>query len=271
MLDWLGERLFNTSARRLYGELGKSKPLYLLRPGYAKVSRVTVRAALQTPSPANPFQGAAWHDAMVMIDEAGVSLFPYEPELLPPIPIPRGALRWFGRPQKYDYGRNTIWLHSEQEGGWQIVSIDTFYTDLQRFVRAIKQIATPEQVKAYRRRRPYIHHGASVVQPATQDLHGAWALSPPVVLYVMPLFVVILAMDGAVLRTLPLPEVRFIEAVRRLDAPGGLVRFKYAEESYAFEARDYRELAQAIADAAKRSLEEPVERKRKGWDEDDDE
>ena len=73
--------------------------------------------------------------------------------------LSRRKLRWFGRPVKYTYGRNEIWLHVEKNRRWTILKLKLDHTDMRKLVRTLKLIATPEQVEAYRRRRPYIHHG----------------------------------------------------------------------------------------------------------------
>ncbi|MEO0565922.1 MAG: hypothetical protein AAF125_27680 [Chloroflexota bacterium] len=57
----------------------------------------------------------------------------------------------------------------------------------------------------------------------------------------------------------------------RLNDPGaaGLVQFRYAGERVAFTLPSYEQLASDLAEAAKRSLEDPVTRKRKAHEDDD--
>lgn len=178
-------------------------------------------------------------------------------------------LRWFGRPRKYSPGVNELWLHAETAAGWQLIHIRLSQTDMRALVRALKQMASPELVTAYRRRRPYIHYGPVVAQPAVQDIHGAWTLDAPVRLYLMPRFLVIL--DVVPPRALPLEQVQQIGALRRLDAPAadGLVRFTAGGERLAFALPDHDAFAQQLAEAARRTLEAPLERKAKSKPHDD--
>lgn len=186
--------------------------------------------------------------------------------------FPHERLRWFGRPQKYTDGINEIWLHYETENGWKLLKLWMHRAVMQDVVRALKTVAPPELITAYRRRRPYIHAEPVVAYPATQDIHGAWTLAEPITLYLMPRFLVIL--EGAtVLRKVPLEAIQQIGALRRLDEPGaqGLVRFHAEEETFAFAIDEHEAFAHALADAAKRTLEAPMERKQKGKDDYEDE
>ncbi|MBZ0283930.1 MAG: hypothetical protein K8L97_24540 [Anaerolineae bacterium] len=186
--------------------------------------------------------------------------------------FPHDQLRWFGRPQKYTDGINEIWLHYETENGWKLLKLWMHRAVMQDVVRALKTISPPELVTAYRRRRPYIHAEPITAHPAAQDIHGAWTLAEPVMLYLMPRFLLIL--DGeTVLRKIPLEAVQQIGALRRLDQPGaqGLLRFHAEEETFAFALDQHEAFANAVADAAKRTLEAPMERKQKGKDDYEDE
>ena len=185
-------------------------------------------------------------------------------------------LRWFGRPRKYARGSNEIWLHAEIEGRWVLIKLWLGRHRMQALVRALKEIATPDQVIAYRRHRPYIHYGPLSAQPATQNLRGAWALDGAVTLYLMPLFLVILR-GAAVERLIPLDTIQEVAAVRRLDRPraAGMARFEAAGDPVAFALDQHEAFAKTLADAARRTLEDPVmwQRKKKkpggGLDDDD--
>ena len=78
-------------------------------------------------------------------------------------------------------------------------------------------------------------------------------------MYLTPCALVLL--DGErVQRVLPLEQVQDIEVMRRLDEPmaGGVVRFRYAgSEMLAYTLPDYIPFGAALAEAAKRSLEDP--------------
>jgi hypothetical protein len=138
-------------------------------------------------------------------------------------------------------------------------------------IRALKTIVSPTLVTAYRRRRPYIHFGPVKAQPAEQDIHGAWSLDEAILLYIMPLYVVLLRGEQ-VLRLLPMERLTQIAALRRLDKPedDGLVSLTVDGEKLAFALKDYEQAAAAISEAAKRSLEEPVMRKQKKKDDEDE-
>ncbi|HEX2905981.1 MAG TPA: hypothetical protein VHO69_03930, partial [Phototrophicaceae bacterium] len=73
-----------------------------------------------------------------------------------------------------------------------------------------------------------------------------------------------------VLRTIPLAAVQQVGALQRLDEPdaAGLVRFRAEEETFAFALENHEALAEALATAAKRTLEDPLERKQKPKDDD---
>jgi hypothetical protein len=119
-----------------------------------------------------------------------------------------------------------------------------------------------------------VHFGPVQVKPAEEDIYGAWTLSAPLALYVMPTALVLL--DGErIVRALPMEQVQQVAAMRRIDQPNadGLVTFTIGEESFAFASKDYQALGQAIAEAARRSLEMPLMQKQKGKkdDEEDDE
>lgn len=184
-----------------------------------------------------------------------------------------GQVRWFGRPQKYHDGVNEIWLHLEVGTGWHLLKLHMGRAYMHDAVRVLKSVLPPALVTAYRRQRPYIHYGPVFVQPAHQDIHGSWTLQPPLHLYLMPLF--LLVMDKLeVLRKIPLETIQQIGALRRLDRPdtqGGLVRFQIEGEKMAFALGEYEVFAASLAEAAKRTLEEPVLQKQKKKEEDYDE
>ena len=206
---------------------------------------------------------------ILFITPACFTILKRTPELPEIVSFTPDQLRWFGRPQKYSYGYNDIWLHIEQADGWHILKLRLYRDMMLQLVRALKSFASPKLVEAYRRRRPYVHVGPVTAQPATQDIHGAWALDAPVNLFLMPRFLVILQRQ-TVLRKIPLEAVQQIGALRRLDAPGaqGLVRFRAEEETFAFAVDQHDAFAAALAEAAKRTLEAPLERKQKPRDDD---
>jgi hypothetical protein len=210
---------------------------------------------------------------MLAVAPDGIRLYPSVRDMEKCILLPSECLRWFGRPVKYhDEGRNELWLHLEQDGEWKLVKLKLWRHPMQSLIRALKTIVPLELVTAYRRRRPYIHQGPVIAHPAEQDIYGAWSLDQPVSLYVMPLCVVILR-GTQVLRLLPLERIWQIAALRRLDEPeaDGLVSLNFEGEKLAYAVKDYEQVAAAISEASKRSLEAPLMQKQKKKDEYDDE
>ena len=215
-------------------------------------------------SPTSTPQASTRRRAFVIAVHADRLVFYPLDALAVPQVFPLDRLRWFGRPKKYHYGKNEMWLHFEMDGGWQVIRLELHRTTMQLFVRTLKEVAAPELVTAYRRRRPYVHFGPAAAQPAKQDVLGAWALGGPVSLYLMPLHLVVMH-GAAVQRAIALDTVQAISAIRRLDQPqaAGLVRFEADGEALAFALDAYEVFAAALADAAKRTLEDPIQWQRK--------
>lgn len=212
-----------------------------------------------------------WRPGVLAIMPDGLVFYPRTPKMEAHIRCKATALRWFGRPVKYHSGTNEMWLHFEQADGWHLLKVGTDRYTMARLVRAVKQIATDEQIRAYRRRRPYVHYGPILAAPADQDIHGAWVLEQAVMLYLTPSHLAILRAEQ-VLRTLPLAHIQQIGALRRVDVPeaDGLVRFQVEGEKFAFALPAYEAFAQALAEAARRTLEDPILRKQKARDDDYD-
>jgi hypothetical protein len=257
MLDWLADTLLGRSLHLRYAEIQARQPLYCLGSPHFNdtgYSLGVIGAADRT---------VRWQGCLVSVEADGLHVYPRTRKMDLHVHFRRDSLRWFGRPEKYQPGRNTIWLHFESGGLWHLLRLRAQRHPMQQFVRALKQIATPEQVKAYRRRRPYVHYGPAPAQTATQDIHGAWSVAaPPLALYLTPCALVELEGDQ-VRRALPLEQVQQIEVMRRADDPaaGGVVRFRFMHsaepENIAYTLPDYIPFGAALAEAAKRSLEDP--------------
>lgn len=209
-------------------------------------------------------QETRWRAGVLAILPDGVQFYPKTQQMQEHLIFTADQLRWFGRPVKYHGGTNEMWLHLEQAGGWHLLKFGMSRYAMAKLVRALKQIATEEQNRAYRRRRPYVHYGPLHAAPAQQDIHGAWALEEVVTLYLTPSHLVILR-EGQVLRKFPLASIQQIGAFKRVDAPAadGLLRFQMEGEKFAFALADYEAFALALAEAAKRTLEDPIIRKQK--------
>jgi hypothetical protein len=254
MLDWLADTLLGKSLRERHRELVTRAPLALLGQPYFNDTgyRLKVIGSVDVPQ--------RWNGCYLTVELTGLHLYPRTRTMDIHVQYPPAALRWFGRPEKYHPGRNEMWLHFESGGMWHLLKVRAQHYYMQQLVRALKQIATPEQVKAYRRHRPYIHYGPAPAVPSQQNIHGAWSTrGNPLDLYLTPCALVLL--DGErIQRVLPLEQVQDIEVMRRLDDPmaGGVVRFQYANsETLAYTLPDYIPFGAALAEAAKRSLEDP--------------
>lgn len=254
----------NRAARRLVGQLqAERQPLYCAASCGTWFQVETINGSR---GPRRPF--------VVEVSAGQLAIYPVEGEAAPALLIRPDELRWFGRPQKYHYGTNEIWLHAETAGEWRLIKLRLGQMQMRALVRALKAIASSEQTAAYRRRRPYLHAGPVTAHPATQDMLGAWTLDDPLTLYLTPLYLVLLR-GSRVRRAIPLEQIQSISAIDRLDAPGaaGLVRFEANGETLAFSLDDHRGFASLLGEAARRTLEDPVEwqRKKKKPDAADDE
>lgn len=266
MYDWIADNLLGRALHQRRAEIRARKPLF------ATLDLLYLR--YQTVAVAQAAQPARWQRGLLTVEHDGVHLYPRTAKM--DIHVHFAELRWFGRPQKYHPYDNELWLHSASGAGWHLLKLrlPQYYT--RHLVRALKQIATPEQVKAYRRQRPYIHYGPAPATPATQTIHGAWNVAAQSCqLYVMPAALVLFDAAGRVQRALPLEQIQDIEVLPRLDAPhlGGVVRFRATgppAQTLAFALPDYGPLGAALAEAAKRSLEQPPTFYGKKKDDDDD-
>lgn len=267
MLKRVLDSMFARPLWQFYRETAKTDPLFIVYP-------LSIRHRVMTVG-VNKHRWSRWKNCLLIVTHDGITLYPYQAEVVPKIICAPSELRWFGRPHKYKNGDNDILIHMEIQGQWQVISLRMSRGTMQKLIRALKVIATDEQVTAYRRWRPYIHYGPVDFHPATQDIYGAWDVSPEAfTLYLTPMHLIIL--DGEqVLRVIDLQTVQKIQSLKRLDAPDkqGVVRFEVEAEKLAFVLDKHDILATQIAEAAKRSLEDPIQQKRKkkdDYDDDDD-
>ncbi|MEM9954062.1 MAG: hypothetical protein AAF846_20800 [Chloroflexota bacterium] len=214
-----------------------------------------------------------WGRCTLLVTHKRIAIYPYVPDDADKVKalhtIQPNEIRGFWRPVKYTAGENTLWIHAEINSRWLILKVKLYKYDMQALIRAMKDITTEDQITAYRRRRPYIHRAPTTVFPATQTLTGAWELGQPVQLYLMPLCLVIQE-NGIVRETIPLSTIQEIGSLKRMEGgkPKGLIRFFVDNELRAFALDDYEAYATDLAEASKRTLEEPVTRKRKSKDDD---
>jgi hypothetical protein len=251
-------------AHKVYQQLQVGDPLFSARGHAARCQSMGIAG--------DETNRTKWRSSVFALTAEQIIYYPVALQMDTSYTFPTEGLRWFGRPVKYHSGDNEIWLHFEADGHWHLLKMTLSRYHMADLVRALKTVAAPELVKAYRRRRPYVHYGPVTTQPATQDIYGAWMLIAPVQVYVTPLDVMVFQKDGKVIRRLPLTKIQQVAALRRIDQPDadGLARFEIKGETLAFSTEQYEALAEAIAQAAKRSLEEPIMRKQKKKDNGDD-
>lgn len=270
MLDWLADTFLMRAVRLRYDEIQARRPLYCLGYPFGNSTGFRLRVIGARGD------AARWNGCYVSVEQDGLHVYPRTRHMDIHVHFPPTSLRWFGRREKYVPGRNEIWLHFASGSQWHVLMIRAERYEMQGFVRALKQIATPEQVKAYRRQRPYIHYGPAPAWPAKQDIYGAWTVDAnPLSAYLMP-YALVLMVGDEVRRVLPLEHVQQVEVMRRLDAPdaGGVVRFDYTgepdTETLAFALPDYLPFGASLVEAAKRTLEDPPMFYGKKKDEDDE-
>ena len=253
MINWILNALPSSEFRALYEDLRLRESLFCSGADYGGDILYWLYGVGESES-----EPLRWQRCLVLVDAEGVRLYPKTREMAVHFQVRPDDLRWFGRPEKYIVGVNEIWLHIEMDSRWYVLQLRMWQDQMQALVRALKQIATEAQVKAYRRRRPYIHFGPVEAHVATQDLHGAWTLAAqPVMLYLGPSALVSLQ-AGQVQRVMALEQVQAIEVMRRLDDPtGGVVRFRSTSETLAYALIDYIQFGADLAEAAKRTLEDP--------------
>lgn len=212
-----------------------------------------------------------WQRCILFIGHKRLAIYAYPPKVdaSPIVSIEPQELRGFWRPLAYHDARNEVWIHAESLQHWHLLKLRAWRAVMTEVIRALKEVSSIEQVKAYRRRRPYPHQGPASVLPAKQSLTGEWELFNPVELYLMPLHLVIMK-EGVIQRVLDVEAIQEIAALKRMEGgePVGIVRFKHDGEAFAFASNDYEDWASTIAEAAKRSLEEPVMQKQKSKEDD---
>ncbi len=215
---------------------------------------------------------SGWQPMIILVLPTEIRFYPFQRQMDVYDRIPAESVRWFGRPKKYNrYNMNEMWIHYERPDGWHVARIRLYYELMLDFVRALKQILSLDLVTAYRRHRPYIFYGPSEIFPATQDLYGTWELADPMDILLTPMQLVFLR-GQQVIKQILLRDIQQIKALHRVDNydPRGLIRFQVGEESTVFAIRQFEEFADLLATAAKRTLEEPIQRKRKKHADEDD-
>ena len=270
MAGWIAYQMRQAGmAYRFIKDLEAQDPYYV-SPRWADIDfqwSMVGSSPEEATKPATP----KWQKAILFIGHKRLAIYPYppKPDSQPIVSIDPSELRGFWRPVAYHDERNEVWIHAEFVQRWGVLKLKTWRGIMTDIIRALKEVSTEEQVKAYRRRRPYPHKDPSPALPAKQSLTGEWELFNPIELYLMPLHLVIMK-EGVIQRVLHMEAIQNIAALKRMEGgePVGIVRFSHDGENFAFATNDYEAWASAIAEAAKRSLEEPVMQKQKSKEDD---
>ena len=261
---------FKRSGRtnRLIESLKQYDPLYLTDPWKQTYYCVDIVGDNQQK----------WDSAILLITHKRIALYSFNPnnegKTKALFTIHLHELRGFWQRIVYKNGETAIWIHAEIGTQWHILKLKPDQYDTPTLIRTLKEISASEQVAtAYHVIRPYAyiddHKGLTTAFSAHQTITGAWELDSPVQLYLMPLFLVILR-DNHVQEKIDLSNIQDIGALKRMEGgkPEGLIRFFVDNELRAFAIDDYEQWAELLATASKRTLEEPVMRKRKSKDND---
>lgn len=200
-----------------------------------------------------------WRHYVLEVTRHGLFIHDLNPDLDWRFSLTPVELRWFGRPKKYTRGANEIWLHAEIDAVWWMIKLRLTRSAMQSLVRVLKDFATPEQIAAYRRQRPFVHAGPLSARPATQNPDGTWSLESAVTLYLTPLHLVVLR-GAAVQRVIPLERVQHVRAIQRTDRPraAGIVQFELDRTKTAFALSNCDTFFDALAEAVRRTHEDPV-------------
>jgi hypothetical protein len=210
-----------------------------------------------------------WTRALVFVTNKSIVAYPVKGDETPLFECHGHEIEGFWRPKKYEEGLNFIEIHANAAGQWTILKLHLYKSRMEALVRALKTlVADDDIVRAYRQRRPYIYRPVADAHPAQQDLYGMWEHGTPHRVYLTPRTLVLLQAGDHVERVIPLRDVRNVRALKEAHGDGadGLVAFTLAStgEEVAVAVKEYEAWAQSIARAARCTLEEPAERKRKG-------
>jgi hypothetical protein len=248
---WRAERRFKERIKRL-----KPRSTVFYETGTIRLSH-----------PSQPSD--RWTNAMVFVTSKHIVAYPTRGADTPLFEALGHEIEGFWRPQKYLDGINGIEIHANAGGRWTILKVRLYRARMEALVRALKALVVDEDiVRAYRQRRPYIYRPPADAQQAEQDLYGMWEHGTKMRVYLTPSMLVLLGADDTVERIIRLREIQNVRALNHEDGEsgGGLVTFNVTGtgEEVAIAVDDHETWARSIATAAKCTLEDPLERKRKG-------
>lgn len=165
-------------------------------------------------------------------------------------------------------GSNEINIHANVNGQWVIIKLWVKQAEAKKIVKRLKGLVSEDILRSYRQRPPYIYHPPSPALLMSEDLYGIWYEDHRFRLYLTPSTLVFLDdKDDVIERMIYL---RDIQNVRLLQQKGdgdkdGLICFDLENQSeqiaVAVDGSD--KWARSIARAARRTLDDPIDRKQK--------
>lgn len=260
--------------QRLYQERIKRlrPPNTVFTDYYLQVRVAYPSLAKDTSQPAD-----SWTHAILFVSNKHIVAYPRKTPKdvdVPIISILGHEIEGFWRPEKYTEGINRIEIHAIVDGQWTILRAKLTRSRMQALVRALKGLVDDDIIRAYRQRRPYVYHPPETAYLAVQDLYGMWEHQDPFTLYLTPATLVFMGQDDHVERVIKLRDIQNLRVVppEETSMEYGLVCFKQTStlEDVAVAVKNSESWSTSIAQAARRTLEEPVTRKGKLPDVDSD-
>ncbi|TVR20877.1 MAG: hypothetical protein EA396_09405 [Anaerolineaceae bacterium] len=244
------------------------KRLERLRPRNAEVAHV---AQIRISHPAQPTR--RWSRAILYVSNKHIVIHRRTGTETPIFYCLGHEIEGFWRPRIYQPGINSIEIHANVAGQWTILKVRLTRSRMMALVRALKYFVNDDIERSYRQRRPYIYRPPAPARLATQDIYGMWHYERAFNVYLNPASLVFLGEGDAVERVINLRHLQNIRILRsdESNVERGLVCFRVTPpdddslaEDVAISVDDYSAWAESIALAARRTLEEPITRKRKG-------
>ena len=224
-------------------------------------------ASVAVTHPSQPKSG--WMRGLMFISNKHVIVYPHKGSDTPIFSCLPHEIEGFWRPKKYTEGMNDIEIHTNADGQWAILKVRLWKSQMERLVRKLKTLVSEDVTRSYRQKRPYVYRPPAPAYLAMQDLYGMWEHKTPIKVYLTPNTLVFLSGADDVIRVIMLRDIQNLRVVA--DEGGSLVCFSLGDEEIAIATDQYEVWAQSIATAAKRTLEDPIERKRKAYADADDE
>lgn len=243
------------------------KRLERLRPRHTRVAQA---AQVRIAHPSAPTR--RWSRVLLYVNDEHITIYRRIGTETPIFHCLGHEVKGFWRPRIYQDGINSIEIHANVGGVWTILKVRLTRSRMMALVRALKTFVDEDAERSYRQRRPYIYRPPAPAQLATQDIYGMWHYEREFNVYLNPASLIFLGEGDTVERVINLRHLQNIRILRSKEdnVERGLVCFRVttpdddsAGEDVAISVDDYSAWAESIALAARRTLEEPITRKRK--------